>query len=92
MVQPANLAVMSDHDADAFNALESQCFVCEKPTPSDQWFAQAKHGDLTVHLCCPQCAKAFYAQRLPSLRRMAFLAALQSLQWPRQQVALVNEL
>lgn len=83
---------MNYTDVCGFGANASQCFVCERPTPGDCWFAQVKHGDLTIQLCCPRCAKAFYAQRLPGLRRIQFLAALQSLQWPRQPSALVNEL
>ena len=81
---------LNRRDADEINS-RSQCFVCEKSMPGDGWYAQVKHGEWTVRLCCPQCAKAFYAQRLPGLRRMAFMAALQSLQWPRQQAAVLTQ-
>jgi hypothetical protein len=83
---------LSCPDAGDFNAAQSQCFVCEKPMPGDQWFAQVKQGDWTIRLCCPRCARAFYSQRLPGLRRIGFLAALESLQWPRQQRGLLNEM
>jgi len=62
----------------------AQCFVCEKPIAGDHWFAQVKHGNWTVRLCCSQCSKLFFTQRLPGLRRVAFLAALRSLAWPTQ--------
>ena len=67
------------HDPGALNAAGGQCFVCEKAIAGDHWHAQAKHGDWTVRLCCPQCAEAFYAQRLPRLRCAVILAAMQSL-------------
>ena len=69
---------------------KNQCFVCETPIAEDHWFAQVKHGDWTVRLCCTQCAQEFFAQRLPFLRRLGFLAALGSLAWPGQQSAQFN--
>ena len=45
------------------------CFVCERAIIGDDWFARVKPEDWTIVLCSQACAKAFYAQRLPSLRR-----------------------
>ena len=82
---------MSNRDAGCFKPKEGQCFVCERPRAGGQWFRQAKHGDLIVHLCCRQCAKAFYARRVPSLRRLVFLAAQRSRQRPRRQAPVLSE-
>lgn len=79
---------MSYFDAHAFNAAHAQCVVCEKIITDDDWFARVKHGEWTVMLCSERCAKAFYAQRLPGLRRLALLTAHPSLKWPRANVAL----
>jgi hypothetical protein len=69
------------YGANAVHAHE-QCFVCETPVSGGHWFAQIKHGDWIIHLCCAQCAQHFFAQRLPVLRRVGFQAALGSLAWP----------
>jgi hypothetical protein len=61
----------------------AQCVTCEKAIAGDDWFARVKHGEWTVMLCSERCAKAFYAQRLPGLRRLALLAAHPLLRWPR---------
>ena len=61
-----------------------QCFVCERSIVGDHWFAQVKLGNCTIRFCCLLCSKLFYTQRLPGLRRVAFLAARRSLAWPRQ--------
>ena len=68
----------------------TQCFVCERSIVGDHWFAQVKHGNWTIWLCCLQCSKLFYTQRLPGLRRVAFLAALRSLAWPTQSDVCFN--
>jgi hypothetical protein len=73
---------MSKFDASRLHVGDSQCFVCEKPIAGDDWYAQVKHGDWTVRLCCPPCAKAFYAKKLPLLRQLAVLGALASPRWP----------
>ena len=65
----------------------SQCFVCEKPIVGDHWVAQVKLESWTIRLCCLECSKLFYAQRLGGLRRVAFLAALRSLAWPSKSYA-----
>jgi len=62
----------------------NRCFVCEKSIVGNHWFALVKHGNCTIRLCCLQCSKLFYTQKLPALRRVALLAALRSLAWPRQ--------
>lgn len=54
----------------------------------DDWSARVKRGNWTVMLCSERCAKSFYAQRLPGLRRIALLAAHPSLKWPRASVAI----
>ena len=77
---------MSYFDADVLKAAHAQCVVCEKIITDDDWFARVKHGEWTVMLCSERCAKAFYAQRLPGLRRLALLAAHPSLKWPRANV------
>ena len=64
--------------------------MCEKSIVSDDWFAQVKHGDCSIRLCCLQCSKLFYAQKVPVLRRVALLVALRSLAWPRQSDARFN--
>jgi len=69
------------HDAGALSAAGGQCFVCEKTIPGGNCYAQVKHGDWTVQLCRPECAQAFYARRLPSLRSIMILAAAHSVQW-----------
>ncbi len=69
-----------------FTAAHVQCVVCENIIIGDDWFARVKHGEWTVTLCSEPCAKAFYAQRLPGLRRLALLAAHPSLKWPRASV------
>jgi len=45
----------------------TQCFVCERSIVGDHWFAQVKHGNCTIRLCCLQCSKRFYTQKLPAL-------------------------
>lgn len=82
---------MSHFATHGFDAAHVQCVVCEKIITDDAWFARVKHGDWTVMLCSERCAKAFYAQRLPGLRRLALLAAHPSLKWPRAAVG-VEEL
>lgn len=74
---------MSHFDTHSLNAAHAQCVVCEKIITDDDWFARVKHGEWMVMLCSERCAKAFYAQRLPGLRRIALLAAHPSLRWPR---------
>lgn len=81
---------MSKFDGGGFNAGTSQCFVCEKIILADNWYAQVKRGEWTVRLCCPQCANAFYAKRLPSLRQLALMAGLASRQWPSPEVAILE--
>jgi hypothetical protein len=81
---------MRHSGAKGFHVGISQCFVCEKSIFGDHWFAQVKHGNWTIRLCCLQCSKLFYTQRLPGLRRVAFLAALRSLAWPRQSDERLN--
>jgi len=77
---------MNHHDAaGGFNAGNGQCFVCEKAIAGERWFARVKHGECTVVLCTEKCAKAFYRQRLPGLRKFQILEAMQSLRWPRPQ-------
>ena len=73
--------------AKAVQAAPNRCFVCETLIAGGHWFAQVKHGDWTVRLCCPRCMRNFFAQRLPLLRRVGFLAALGSLAWPGRQSA-----
>ena len=77
--------------AKAVEAGNNRCFVCETSIADGHWFAQVKHGDWSIRLCCRQCAKHFFAQRLPVLRRFGFQAALGSLAWPGQQSAPFNE-
>ncbi len=79
---------MSHFDVHYPAAEHAQCVVCEKMITDDAWFARVKHGEWTVMLCSERCAKAFYGQRLPGLRRLALLAAHPSLKWPRANVAL----
>jgi len=79
------------YGAEVVQAANSRCFVCEKPIAGGHWFAQVKHGDWTIRLCCTQCAQDFFAQRLPVLRRAGFQAALGSFAWPGQQSARFNE-
>lgn len=81
---------MSHYDAGGFAGGNGQCFVCEKAITGEHWFARVKHGECTVVLCTEKCAKAFYRQRLPGLRKFQILEALPSLQWPRQQEAMLN--
>lgn len=81
---------MNRFDTRGLSAAEGQCFVCETLIVGDNWFAQLKHEGWTIRLCCPRCAKSFYKQRVPSLRRIQLLAALPSFQWPRQQSALLS--
>ena len=77
---------MNHFDARGLDAAHTQCVVCEKLITDHDWFARVKHGEWMVMLCSEQCAKAFYAQRLPGLRRLALLAAHPSLKWPRASV------
>jgi len=79
------------YGAEAVQAANNRCFVCETPIAGGHWFAQVKHGDWTIRLCCAQCAQLFFAQRLPVLRRAGFQAALVSLAWPGQKGARFNE-
>jgi hypothetical protein len=79
------------HDAKAVQTANTRCFVFETFIAGGHWFAQVKHGDWTIRLCCRQCAQDFFAQRLPVLRRLEFQAALGSLAWPGQQSAPFNE-
>lgn len=69
---------MTKLDVGGLNAESLQCFVCERAVPGGDCFARVKHGDQTFVLCSKPCADAFYAQRLPFLRRIQALAALQS--------------
>ena len=62
--------------AKAAQAGNNRCFVCETPIADGHWFAQVKHGDWTIRLCCAQCAQHFFAQRLPVLSRVGVQAAL----------------
>ena len=75
---------MSHYAAGDFPGGNSQCFVCEKTIAGEQWFARVKHGECTVVLCTEKCARAFYCQRLPGLKRFHILAAIRSLEWPRR--------
>ncbi len=59
------------------------CFVCERAIIGDNWFARVKPEEWTIVLCSRACAKAFYTQQLPSLRRLALLSTLQPPRWPR---------
>ncbi|ODU23932.1 MAG: hypothetical protein ABS95_02750 [Verrucomicrobia bacterium SCN 57-15] len=79
---------MSHCDSHGLNTAHAQCVVCEKIIIDDDWFARVKHGEWTVMLCSERCAKSFYAQRLPGLRRLALLAAHPSLKWPRANVGI----
>ena len=81
---------MSHYDAGGFADGTGQCFVCEKAITGEHWFARVKHGECTVALCSEKCAAAFYKQRLPGLRRFQILEAMRSLQWPRQEEAMLN--
>lgn len=64
----------------------ARCVVCEKDVSGNHWFAQVKHHDWTIRLCSQRCANAFYAQRLPGLRRLMLLAAHPLRKWPRLNV------
>jgi hypothetical protein len=76
---------MTKLDAGGLNAESAQCFVCEKAAAGGDWFARVKHGDQTIVLCSEQCADAFYARRLPFMRRLVALATLQSAPGPYGQ-------
>jgi hypothetical protein len=75
------------YGAEAVQAASNRCFVCETPIEGGYWFAQVKHGDSTIRLCCAKCAQHFYAPRLHVLCRVGLQAALGSLAWPGQQSA-----
>jgi hypothetical protein len=68
---------MTKLDPGGLNAKSVQCFVCEKAVSGGAWFARVKYGGQTTVLCTKQCADAFYAERLPFLRRLVALATLQ---------------
>lgn len=81
---------MSHYAAGDFVGGNAQCFVCEKTITGGQWFARVKHGECRVVLCTENCAKNFYHQRLPGLKRLHILEAIRSLEWPRQPETLLN--
>jgi hypothetical protein len=73
---------MTKLDAGGLIAESAQCFVCEKAAVGGDWFARVKHGEQTIVLCSKQCADAFYAERLPFMRRLAVVATSQSAPGP----------
>lgn len=76
---------MTKLDAGGVNALTAQCFVCEKAFPAGECFTRVKYADQTILLCSQRCADAFHGQRMPLMRRIEALAALQPAQGPYSQ-------